>query len=84
MPGSGNTSFQPDNVASQYRSQLVDRLRNEDQPTVPTTLAMKLDANPLLRVRSPDVVMATENFHGCDPQSYADVFSALRDWKNVF
>lgn len=60
------------------------RKREQDQPTVPSTIALELATNPFLRCDDP-VVLASlasqQNFMQRDP---AQVFGALRKWKDNF
>ncbi|MGD9869390.1 MAG: hydroxyacylglutathione hydrolase [Hyphomicrobiales bacterium] len=48
-------TIEPGNKALQERAEEVDALRAEGKPTLPTTLAAELAANPFLRPSSPEV-----------------------------
>ena len=58
-------------------------LREQGQPTLPTTLAQELLINPFLRTRQATVMAAARRF---DPAAHDDntVFAAIRQWKNQF
>ncbi|RZJ24921.1 MAG: hydroxyacylglutathione hydrolase [Haliea sp.] len=58
-------------------------LREQGQPTLPTTLAQELLINPFLRTRQATVMAAAQRF---DPAAHDDntVFAAIRQWKNQF
>lgn len=45
-------SVEEDNISIQQRAKEVELLRNNQQPTVPTTIAQELETNPFLRVLS--------------------------------
>lgn len=77
-------AVEPDNQALQARCAEAQRLREEGKPTVPTTIADELAINPYLRVRQPQVIAAAEAFHGSALAGDAQVFAALRGWKDVF
>lgn len=58
-------------------------LRQRQQPTLPSTLALERQINPFLRTRQAAVIQAAQGFDA----SAADevrVFAALRQWKNEF
>lgn len=65
----------------QYRDN-VNRLRANNQPTIPTTIGQEKLINPFLRTMEPAVMKSVANTtQQCDP---LNIFSALRDWKNQF
>ena len=51
-------------------------------PTIPSTLALELKTNPFLRFDQPQVIAAAEKFAGKALQSDAEVFAAIRYWKD--
>ena len=83
----GNLRFalavEPGNAALQaYHAECV-KLRDNDQPTLPSSIAQELLINPFLRSRQTAVRAAALHF---DPAASNDisVFAALRQWKNQF
>ena len=60
-----------------------NKLREHDQPTLPTSIAQELLINPFLRTRQPALVSSAQHF---DAAAHDDVsvFAALRQWKNQF
>jgi hydroxyacylglutathione hydrolase len=58
-------------------------LRNDGQPTLPTSISQELLINPFLRTRQATVRAAALAF---DPVAHDDntVFAAIRQWKNQF
>ncbi len=51
-------------------------------PTIPSSLKMELETNPFLRYKIPEVIDAAEQFSGKKLSSDAEVFGALRYWKD--
>jgi len=69
---------------------LVDRLKSAlvtraaGKPTVPSTIALEKATNPFLRFDEPEIIdrlLAGQRIHSREPLA---VFTALRNWKNVF
>lgn len=58
-------------------------LRDDGEPTLPTSIAQELLINPFLRTRQATVMAAARRF---DPAVHDDntVFAAIRQWKNQF
>lgn len=83
---SNNLAFamavEPNNpLLNQYREE-VNRLRAQGLPTLPTTLRQEKWINPFLRVQEPEVIASVKPYtQNSDPLS---VFTALREWKNIF
>ena len=73
-------TIEPDNRALQARVEEVAKLRAESRPTLPTTIAAELAANPFLRVEEP-AVQAAVGMVGADP---AAVFGEVRARKDRF
>jgi hydroxyacylglutathione hydrolase len=73
-------TIEPDNSALKARAEEVARLRAEKRPTLPTTIAAELAANPFLRADKPSV-QAALGLSGADP---AAVFAEIRARKDRF
>ncbi len=74
----------PDNAAAiEYRDR-VDRVRAAGNPSLPSTLALEIRVNPFLRCDNPIVVRAAEAHAGKRLTDSAQVFGALRAWKDQF
>ena len=73
---------EPENPALEAATASARQLRAEGRPTVPTTLADELAVNPFLRTRTPEVIAAAERFAGTRLSGHAEVFAALRRWKD--
>lgn len=77
------SAVEPDNDVIAARISDVRTKRAIGQPTVPSTIGLELATNPFLRCDHPDVISAARQ-HQPDAHSAAEVFSALRNWKNHF
>ena len=76
-------AVEPGNAAlAEYHAQCV-KLREHNQPTLPTSIAQELLINPFLRTRQAAVQTAALHF---DAAAHDDtsVFAAIRQWKNQF
>lgn len=72
---------EPDNAALKARHAEAERLRGEHRFLIPSTIGAEKATNPFLRAGEPALARAVKREPGTDP---AEVFSALRDWKNRF
>ena len=73
---------EPDSRALEQRRVRVQRMRHAGRPSVPSTLAEELATNPFLRLNVAGVKAAAERFTGQALDSPAQVFTALRRWKD--
>ncbi len=73
---------EPDSPALAARRARVEAVRAAGQPTVPSSLAEELATNPFLRTAVPGVRAAAEAFAGQSLTTAAQVFTALRQWKD--
>ncbi len=76
-------AVEPANDAVHAHAQHCRALREQGQPTLPSTLALELRINPFLRCSEPDVIAAARA-QGTAGRTPVDVFAALREWKNRF
>lgn len=74
---------EPASAALRVRQAEAERQRAAGAPTVPAPLALELATNPFLRVREPAVIAAAERFAGRRLETDAEVFTALRRWKDA-
>ncbi len=73
-------SVEPDNQALQAKILRVAQLRNNNQPTVPSTIAEERATNPFFRADS----LSVQNTLGLIGSKSVEVFTALRKRKDVF
>jgi hydroxyacylglutathione hydrolase len=64
-----------------YREQVQQR-RSNNQPTLPTSLAVEKRINPFLRLEEVEVIQSVAN--RTENNSAIGIFAALREWKNQF
>ncbi len=58
--------------------------RAKDEPTLPSTLAQEMLANPFLRCDQPEIIAAASKHAGRPLKDAVSVLDALREWKNNF
>ena len=75
---------EPGNPALQRRFQEAQAMRESGIPTVPSTLAGELQANPFLRVDQPEVRRHVEQRLGRAATDRVEAFAELRRWKDGF
>lgn len=72
----------PDNPHLHEYYKQVTAQRARDLPTLPSRLDRELKANPFLRTREHSIIAAASRYAPTPLTQEADVFAALRDWKN--
>ncbi len=73
---------EPKNIDIKNRVAEVDKLRSQQLPTVPASLAIEMKTNPFLRTNIPDVIKSVEDCFNKKFNSEIEVLAALREWKN--
>lgn len=73
---------EPDSPTLAERVRQVQLQRAKDQPTVPSRLDLERATNPFLRTREPGVIATAERQTGHRLATSAEVFTALRRWKD--
>jgi len=73
---------EPESAAVAERTAEARRLRELGRPTVPSLLSDELETNPFLRTGVPGVRAVAERYAGRPLRSAAEVFTALRRWKD--
>lgn len=74
---------EPDNTAVQQRAEGARLLRTRNLPTLPSTIALERSTNPFLRCTSEQIIHTLQQ-RGLLDTSELSVFTALREWRNVF
>lgn len=77
-------AVEPDNPALQQRQHQAQHQRQQDRPTLPTSIAVERATNPFLRWDEPVVTAAAQGHAAATLGSPAEVFAALRAWKDDF
>jgi hydroxyacylglutathione hydrolase len=74
----------PDNPAALEHRTRVEQLVSAGMPSLPSTLSLEIRINPFLRCDQPAIRAAAEARVGAALPAPADVFGALRAWKDRF
>ena len=74
----------PDNKALQKRKGECEDLRQQNIPTVPSTLEQELETNPFLRCHLPHIQQAASRQSGKKIDNEIETFAAIRRWKDSF
>jgi len=77
-------AVEPGNSALLEREVRDARLRRDNLPTLPSTIAHEKATNPFLRVKRAAVIESANKYLGKRVSDPAGVFAALRQWKNEF
>ncbi len=75
---------EPGNLRIQERITLTLKLRQEDNPSVPSTLLLEKETNPFLRCDQPAVQHTVAAFAKQNLLNEVDVFKYLREWRNQY
>jgi hydroxyacylglutathione hydrolase len=73
---------EPDSEAIRQRIERDRATRQRNEPTVPSLLSDELETNPFLRSHVPQVIAAAERHAGRPLSQAAEVFTAIRTWKD--
>lgn len=74
----------PHNQAVSVRQAQIKSLRNTGLPSLPSTLLEEKATNPFLRCNNPEIIATAQRYAGKTLSSPVEVFSTLREWKNIF
>jgi hydroxyacylglutathione hydrolase len=78
------SAVEPSNPELAQRVVSTAALRASNQPTVPFVLGQERLSNPFLRAHVPEVAASASKQAGLVLTDPVDVFTVLREWKNVF
>jgi len=78
-------AVEPDNINLLTWEQNAKALRQQNLPTLPTTIGQELQVNPFMRCDQSDVIKMAKQVSGqLDLSSPADVLAVIRAWKDRF
>lgn len=77
-------AVEPTNSAIQNSIRQCNNLRQQQTPTLPSTIGTERQINPFMRTTEANVCQAAESFSGSKTNSETEVFAAIREWKNQF
>lgn len=73
----------PGNTALQAREVRAQQTHEQGLPTLPSTIALEKSTNPFLRWDDPHLINAASQFSGRPLTRPADIFAAIRQWKDT-
>lgn len=74
----------PANAALGELEARATKLRDQDLPTLPSTIGQEKSTNPFVRCLEPAVVASASKFAGKSLGDPVSVLAAIREWKNQF
>jgi hydroxyacylglutathione hydrolase len=74
----------PDNAALRELEAKAAKLREQGQPTLPSSIGQEKATNPFVRVHEPALVQSASAHAGKQLTSPVAVLAAIREWKNQF
>ena len=74
----------PNNRALRELETHTQQLRDQDLPTLPSTIAREKATNPFLRCREADIIATASKYAGKPLTDPVNVLAAIREWKNNF
>jgi hydroxyacylglutathione hydrolase len=74
----------PGNAALSELEAKAKKLRDQDLPTLPSTIGQEKTTNPFVRVLEPAVVASASKYAGKPLADPVSVLAAIREWKNQF
>ena len=74
----------PDNAALRELEAKAKNQRDQDLPTLPSTIGQEKATNPFVRVREPAVIASANRYAGKTLNDPVSVLGAIREWKNRF
>jgi hydroxyacylglutathione hydrolase len=77
-------AVEPGNAALRELEARAKQQRDQDLPTLPSTIAQEKATNPFVRVRQPEVIAAANRYAGKTLNDPVSVLAAIREWKNSF
>lgn len=77
-------AVEPENKDIQTARELCSKMRDADQPTLPSTIALEQRINPFMRSDQGAVIYAASRREGAPLANKEAVFTVIRDWKNNF
>ncbi len=78
-------AVEPDNPQLQQHRDKVRELRSHNKPSLPTSVGLELEINPFMRCDQPTVRQAAQTYQQQRQlESSAEVFAAIREWKDHF
>ena len=78
------TAAEPNNEKLRARLALEQKKRELGRPTLPSTIQLELETNPFLRCEDANIIKVLRQRAATPLDTPAEVFGALRSWKDDF
>ena len=78
------TAAEPNNEKLRARLALEQKKRELGRPTLPSTIQLELETNPFLRCEDANIIKVLRQRAATSLDTPAEVFGALRSWKDDF
>ncbi len=77
-------AVEPNNTDLHNYAEQVTMMRQQNQATIPTNIALELQINPFLRCHEESIKLAAQTYSNQNQNNESEVFSAIRAWKDNF
>lgn len=77
-------AVEPNNVELQNYAKIVEKRRQSNQATIPTSIGLERKVNPFLRCSISSIQDAAKNHSDFEAASDSDIFKIVRAWKDKF
>jgi len=77
-------AVEPNNTEIQKVTLKCQQLRDNNQPTLPTSIGQECTINPFMRTEFSEVISAAEQYAKRSIEDEVDTFTIIREWKNQF
>jgi hydroxyacylglutathione hydrolase len=77
-------AVEPGNTALAERERTETRTRQDNRPTLPSSIGRERATNPFLRCSQPEIIASASRYLGESVTDPVQVFAAIRNWKNEF
>lgn len=77
-------AVEPDNEDIKQRASQVAMMRDQNSPSLPSSIGLELRINPFLRVMESTVLESLQQKCGERPSNEVESFATLRQWKDNF
>lgn len=77
-------SLEPQNNLLQERIKQVSKMREQNIPSIPSTISIEKSTNPFLRVESSELIQNALKFNAQSEATPSDIFATIRKMKDQF
>lgn len=77
-------AVEPNNRIIQERIKICKQLKQDQHPTLPSTIGLEKASNPFLRAHLPNIIHSAKQKNPSLSNELVDVWQTIRQWKNRF